>query len=184
MQAAFSVSDTARSTNTPTPATAPSTPLERRSATIRTPEKLTPELCRTLICSAPVFRANPSVSLENAGDSQTQGVPCSLRLPDWLKPGDLRIFGLRTWSDCCRMTKAGRFAPSSPRFMTWGTVWNGWCLTAPGLESRNTGGGCSLSDILIPDAPGKYFLSSEQVEKLLYKSSADTRESGSTIRQE
>ena len=31
--------------------------------------------------------------------------------------------------------------------------------------------GCSLSDILIPDAPEKYFLSSEQTEKLLYKSS-------------
>lgn len=31
--------------------------------------------------------------------------------------------------------------------------------------------GCSLSDILIPDAPEKYFLSSEQTGKLLYKSS-------------
>ena len=82
------------------------------------------------------------------------------------------------------MTKAGRFVPSSPRFMTWGIVWNGWCLTAPILESRNPGEGCSLSDILIPDAPEKYYLSSEQVEKLLYKSSADTRESGSTIQQE
>ena len=38
-------------------------------------------------------------------------------------------------------------------------------------ESRNQDEGCSLSDILIPDAPGKYYLSSAQVEKLLYKSS-------------
>ena len=36
--------------------------------------------------------------------------------------------------------------------------------------------GCSLSDILIPDAPEKYFLSSEQTEKLLYKSSAGRRD--------
>lgn len=36
--------------------------------------------------------------------------------------------------------------------------------------------GCSLSDILIPDAPEKYFLSSEQSEKLLYKSSAGRRD--------
>ena len=33
-----------------------------------------------------------------------------------------------------------------------------------------------LSDILIPDAPEKYFLSSEQTEKLLYKSSAGRRD--------
>lgn len=39
------------------------------------------------------------------------------------------------------------------------------------LESLNQGEGFSLSDILIPDAPGKYYLSSAQVEKLLYKSS-------------
>ena len=69
------------------------------------------------------------------------------------------------------MTKAGRFLSSSPRLMTWGTAWNGWCLTANILESRNPEGGCSLSAILIPDAPEKYFLSSAQVEKLLYKSS-------------
>lgn len=48
---------------------------------------------------------------------------------------------------------------------------NGLCLTANVLESRNQDEGCSLSDILIPDAPEKYFLSSEQTEKLLYKSS-------------
>ena len=69
------------------------------------------------------------------------------------------------------MTKAGRFLSSSPRLMTWGTAWNGWCLTANILESLNQGEGFSLSDILIPDAPGKYYLSSAQVEKLLYKSS-------------
>lgn len=69
------------------------------------------------------------------------------------------------------MTKAGRFLPSSPRLMTWGTAWNGWCLTARISVSPRFESGCSLSDILIPDAPEKYFLSSEQTEKLLYKSS-------------
>ena len=70
-----------------------------------------------------------------------------------------------------RMTEAGRLASSSPRFMTWGIMSNGLCLTANILESLNQGEGFSLSDILIPDAPGKYYLSSAQVEKLLYKSS-------------
>ena len=48
----------------------------------------------------------------------------SLRSPAWLKPDDLRIFCLRTFQDCLRMTRAGRFLPSSPRLMTWGTAWN------------------------------------------------------------
>ena len=41
------------------------------------------------------------------------------------------------------------------------------------LEFLNQDGGCSLSDILIPDAPEKYFLSLEQMQKLLYRSSMD-----------
>ena len=51
-----------------------------------------------------------------------------------------------------------------------GIMSSGLCLTANILESLNQGEGFSLSDILIPDAPGKYYLSSAQVEKLLYKS--------------
>ena len=64
--------------------------------------------------------------------------------------------------------------------LTWGTAWNGWCLTANILESRNPEGGCSLSAILIPDAPEKYFLSLEQMQKLLYKSSPAATEPVST----
>ena len=90
----------------------------------------------------------------------------------------------KTFRDCCRMTKAGRFLSSSPRLMTWGTAWNGWCLTANILESRNPEGGCSLSAILIPDAPEKYFLSSAQVEKLLYKSSEARKAPVSTTQTE
>lgn len=82
------------------------------------------------------------------------------------------------------MTAAGRLRPSSPRFLTWGTMSNGLCLTANILESLNQDGGCSLSDILIPDAPEKYFLSSEMVEKLLYKSLEGRRDTGSTTRKE
>ena len=108
----------------------------------------------------------------------------SLKLPDWLNPNDLRIFCSKTFRDCCRMTKAGRFLSSSPRLMTWGTAWNGWCLTANILESRNPEGGCSLSAILIPDAPEKYFLSSAQVEKLLYKSSEARKAPVSTTQTE
>lgn len=61
-----------------------------------------------------------------------------------------------------------------------GTMSSGLCLTANILESLNQGEGFSLSDILIPDAPGKYYLSSAQVEKLLYKSSEDRKAPAST----
>ena len=95
----------------------------------------------------------------------------SLNWPEWLKRRGLCIFFLKTCLDSFRMTEAGRLVSSSPRFMTWGIMSNGLCFTANILESRNPEGGCSLSAILIPDAPEKYFLSSAQVEKLLYKSS-------------
>lgn len=124
-----------------------------------------------------------SIAGRRKGFDDTRGT-LFFELPDWLNPNDLRIFCSKTFRDCCRMTKAGRFLSSSPRLMTWGTAWNGWCLTANILESRNPEGGCSLSAILIPDAPEKYFLSSAQVEKLLYKSSEARKAPVSTTQTE
>lgn len=58
----------------------------------------------------------------------------------------------------------------------------GRCLTASILESHSHAGGCILPDILIRDVPEKYYLSPEQTEKLLYRSSAGHRGKGSTTR--
>lgn len=82
------------------------------------------------------------------------------------------------------MTAAGRLRPSSPRFLTWGTMSNGLCLTANILESPSQGEGCSLSAILIPDSPEKYYLSSEMVRRLLYNSSAAPKGTESMTRKE
>ena len=79
-----------------------------------------------------------------------QEVLSSLKLPDWLKSNDLRIFYSKMSPDCFRMTAAGRLQSSSPHFMTWGIMSNGLCLTANISESHNPGEGCSLSAILIP----------------------------------
>ena len=107
----------------------------------------------------------------------------SLKLPDWLKPDGLRICSLKTYPDCLTITKDGRLRLSSGRLTSWGTAWNGLCITAPISESRSSGEGCSLSDILIPDAPEKYFLSSEQMENLLFKSSEAGRGNVSMTRE-
>ena len=157
----------------PTPATARSTALGRRNDTIQTPEKSTPATCPTLTCCAEDSPARHFLSLAGEKDLKMPEALSSLRLPAWLKPNDLRTFCLKTFRDCYRMTVAGRFLPSSPRLMTWGISSNGRCLTANISESLNHGEGCSLSAILIPDAPEKYFLSLEQMQKLLYRSSMD-----------
>ena len=68
--------------------------------------------------------------------------------------------------------------------MTWGIMSNGLCLTQNILEFPNQGNGCSLSAILIPDAPEKYYLSSEMVQKLLYNSSAGRKDTGSMTQKE
>ena len=45
-----------------------------------------------------------------------------LKLPGFLKLKDPRILSLKMFPVCYRMTKAGRFAPSSVRFLNWGTM--------------------------------------------------------------
>ena len=134
-------------------------------------EQLNQNECQILIYSVQDFLARHSLSPESEKDLLTQEELSFLKLPVFLKLKDPRILSLKMFPVCYRMTKAGRFAPSSVRFLNWGTMSNGLCLTANILESLNQGEGFSLSDILIPDAPEKYFLSSAQVEKLLYKSS-------------
>ena len=150
----------------------------------RTQPKLTPQTCRTSTCSVEDSPARHFLTLAADGALPTPEELSSLRLPDWLKQSDLRICCLKMFPAFYRMTKGKPFRSSSPHWMTWGTMSNGLCLTANVLESRNQDEGCSLSDILIPDAPGKYYLSSAQVEKLLYKSSEGRKAPGSMTRTE
>ena len=147
-------------------------------------EQLNQNECQILIYSVQDFLARHSLSPESEKDLQMQEELSFLKLPGFLKLKDPRILSLKMFPVCYRMTKAGRFAPSSVRFLNWGTMSNGLCLTANVLESRNQDEGCSLSDILIPDAPGKYYLSSAQVEKLLYKSSEGRQAPGAMTQTE
>ena len=101
-------------------------------------------------------------------------LPALLRELDWIRPDALHICRPRSYPDFRRMAKDGRLRPAEPRMCSWGIAYNGLCFTQPVQDEKGVGKGCSLSRILIPDAPEKYFLSKEQVEKLLFCARTDT----------
>ena len=107
-----------------------------------------------------------------------------MRSSEWLKPGDLLIFSLKT-SRGYSITKGGKLSElSSPKFMSWGIVLNGVCVTARISASRNSEGGYTLSDFLIADCPEKYFLSPKAMERLLGKLYPEDKDSESTAPKE
>ena len=99
--------------------------------------------------------------------------------PDWLKPGSLAIYCLKTYPACFLMTADGRLRRSSIRWTDWGMAWNGRCSTAKISASPSPAVGCILLDILMSDVEEKYFLSPTQQEMLLHKSDEGPRESES-----
>ncbi len=90
---------------------------------------------QSLISCAEDFRARLFQLLEKDKVLKMPEELYSLKLPDWLKQDDLRIFYLKMYPDCYRITKARRLTPSYIRFMNWGIMWNGKCLTARISES-------------------------------------------------
>lgn len=99
------------------------------------------------------------LSQGNDLDLLTKEAHSFMKSADWLKPGTLSIFCLRT----CRgysLTKGGKLSSlSSPRLGNWGILLNGVLLTAQTSVSPKIGSECTLSDILIADCPAKYILS-------------------------
>ena len=126
-----------------------------------------------------LFAADSLVSLfrllEDEAGLRMPEEPCSLKLPALPPSKDLSICSLKTFPDSYRMTKAGRLRPSSWRFLTWGTMSHGRCLTARILESPNPEKGCILSDFLEINAPAKYYLSEKQMARILSDLSPDVR---------
>ena len=144
-------------------------------------EPSTPARGRISTLFAADFPARVFQSLENGWDLLTvQEGLCFLKLPVLPPLKDLHFCCLKMFPGSCRMTAAGRLTRSSVRWMTWGTMSRGRCLTARILESPSPTGGCILSDILETDVPERYFLSQTQMGRFLSKSCLDQRDGGYT----
>ena len=119
--------------------------------------------------------------LEKGVDSPIQGELCSLKLPELPPLKNLNICCLKTFPDSYRMTQAGRLRPSSARWMSWGTMSHGRCLTVQIIMSPNPEKECILSDFLEKNAPAEYCLSQTQIQKLLFSAFPEKKETESTL---
>ena len=149
-----------------------------------TQEQSTPMKSLILTFLSEVSRASPSVLQGQERLSMIHGELSSLSFPEYLKRNTLHISSLRMYPRSARFAKAGFLPRSSVSYLDWGICANGNVLTArltfPKQESA-----CSLSDILIPDVPEKYYLSREKAEKLFPNSQIiSLRESESTTQAE
>ena len=98
-------------------------------------------------------------SLENGKDSAIPEELSSLRSPGLPPLKNLNICSLKMFPVSYRTTKAGRLRPSSVRWMNWGTMSYGKCLTAQILVCPNPEKECILSDFIEKSVPEKYCLS-------------------------
>ena len=102
-----------------------------------TQEKSTPMSCLISTLYAEDSLAKAFQSLENEKDSAIPEELSSLKLPESLLLKNLNICCLKTCPVSYRMTKAGRLRPSLVRWMNWGTMSYGKCLTAQILVYPN-----------------------------------------------
>ena len=116
------------------------------------------------------FLAKHLALLESEEDLKTQEVHSFLKSLASLGFSNPAIYCSKT-SKVFSITPGGRLSqPSSIRWGNWGIGWNGRYLTAKISEYPKTENGCSLLDILEENPEEKYFLSQDQVDKLLQNS--------------
>lgn len=86
-----------------------------------------------------------------------------------LKPSAPVTLSLKTYPTCLVYRRGNVSESSLKRFLNWGIVCAGVCLTLPDSGYRSQEEGCSLSDILETDVPQKYWLSEEMMRKIAKK---------------
>lgn len=98
-----------------------------------------------------------------------------------INPAGLSLKMLR---DCFQWAEQGILPRFSLNWPHWGMVLNMRFSTPAHLESLKTGRGYTLSEILQPEVPEKYYLSEQQTERLLTRLLEARREAGSTAQME
>ena len=111
------------------------------------------------------FRVSPFQPQDEDWRSRMKEGLCSLNLPEYLKQNVLHFSSLKTFPLSERFKRVRFLQPSSVKYLDWGMCANGSVLTAR-LTFPKAESGCSLSDILIPDVPEKYYLSKEKAVRL------------------
>lgn len=82
---------------------------------------------------------------------------------------------MKTLRECYQATEDLTSLPFCLKWTNWGTIANGLLSTASITEYPRTGKECTLSGILEQKVSEKYFLSAEQMEKIVFQStSSDT----------
>lgn len=82
---------------------------------------------------------------------------------------------MKTLRECLAATEDLTSLPFCLKWTNWGTIANGLLSTASITEYPRTGKECILLDIIEPKVSEKYFLSAEQMEKIVFQStSSDT----------
>jgi len=131
---------------------------------------------QTLICSVEDFLAKHSQSLENGGVSKIPEEHSFLKLQEFLKLKDLKLYSLKT-SKAYSITTKGRLSPSSwKRWQNWSMKLNGWYLTANFSEFPRTERGYSLSEVLEGNVDQKYYLSDSQTGRLMKNMESKSKE--------
>lgn len=120
-----------------------------------------------------------SQSQENEQDLTAKEVPSFERYFDLSgkqgKKIDLNGLSTKMLRECYQATGDLTSLQFSLKWTNWGTTVNGRFLTASITPYRRTGKGCILLDILEPEVESKYFLSEEQMKKIVFQSkSSDT----------
>jgi len=127
--------------------------------------KLTPILFPILNYLPVDSHARLSQSLESVKDSRTQGELFSLKSAEYLKLRNPDGFYLRTLKGFLAMIKDAHSKSSYPRWMNWGLMCNGKCLTLR-LSYPKTAKG-SLSSVLEEKVDEKFYLSDRYIKKML-----------------
>ena len=117
------------------------------------------------------------LSLAKEKGSRIPVEPCFLRYAESSRLKDHTQYSLKTSKDCSTITEGKPFESSYNRWMNWGMMWSGRCLTANFSVCRRIEKGCSLSDILETEIDQKYYLS-EKTVKMFLKLTEKNKEKG------